>query len=156
MIEVAEDRQPMLCPDGRSLKLFEASIEALDLHGHRREEVLTGLGKHFVEPPNANLQPMPISAIYVLRYHGAAAPTAFERRSMLDSAQTLLNESHRPWIALEMARSGRHVEVSGAVASRVPVFTLQRTRDIAGIDSVARDVLAHWDGLQSRGGERGR
>jgi hypothetical protein len=147
-IEPDAEGQPVVWPDGRNLKLFEESIEKLALANRRGREVRTGLGKHYVTPQSHSATAIVLGAVYVLRYHDASS-AEFVRLSPLDGAQVLLNESHRPFLALAMAGSSRHVKISAAIVSRVPVFLLKRPRGLYGIERTARDLNSHWRSLRA-------
>jgi hypothetical protein len=143
----AEDG-PLVWPDGRSLKLFEQSIETLALANRRGSEVRTGVGKHYVTPLSQSAAAIVLGAVYALRYHDEPS-TEFVRLSPLDGAQVLLNESHRPLLALAMAGSSRHLKISAAIVSRVPVFLLKRPRGLRGIDRTAQALISHWESLRA-------
>jgi hypothetical protein len=139
-----------LWPDGRCLKLFEESVGRLDLAAHRGREVLSGTGKHYVEPWNRGpTGPMPLRAIYVLRDRedrdtSQRVASQIARLSTVDAAQTLLTESHRPVLSLAMARRNPHVATTAAVVAKVPVFRFTRARDPDRLRQTAEDLLAHW------------
>jgi hypothetical protein len=141
---------PQLWPDGRSLKLFEQSIGTLGLEDRRGEEVRPGLRKHYVAPPSQTTKPTALAAIYALRYHDEPAIECV-RLSLLDGAQILLNESHRPELTLHMSKSSRHVAITGIILRSVPIFLLKRPRGLAAIDRTADDLLAHWETLRAPG-----
>lgn len=136
-IERLADGRPVVWPDGRRFKLFEQSIETLALEHRRGREVRAGLGKHYVTPSSQPTTAITLDAIYALRYHDEP-DTSCVRLSPLNASQLLLTESHCRFVARAIARSRNHLEVSAAIASRVPVFLLKRPRGLSGIEHTVR------------------
>jgi hypothetical protein len=139
--------RPMIWPDGRRLKLFEQSIAHLGLAGRERGAVRSGIGKHYVEPPGPEAgAAVPLGAIYILRDQRLPNEPEFERLSVLDGAQTLLNQSYRLRLALAMAKR-RQVAVTAAILRHAPVFHLTRQRDLGRLDATVAALRARWRGL---------
>jgi hypothetical protein len=137
-----------LWPDGRCLKLFEETLARLGLDAHRGQEVGTGTNKHYVElHGRESVGPMPLRAIYVLRVREGQGASQIVRLSPVDSAQTLLNESHRPVLSLAMAKRNPHVAMTAAVVAKVPVFRFTRVRDLDRLPQTAEELLMHWRSL---------
>jgi hypothetical protein len=140
---------PRLWPDARQMKLFDATIERLDLGANRRGEVRTGVEKHYVEPPQRSADTaVPLGAIYALREAHAGRPPGIERLSPLDGAQLLLKESYRPRLAMGLNGGDRLLASSLAILKTVPVFILTRPRDLDLLEGTAAELRAHWRGLR--------
>jgi hypothetical protein len=138
----------VLWPDGRCLKLFEESIARLDLDSHRGQEVGSGTNKHYVElHSRESAGPIPLRAIYVLQDQEGPGASQIIRLSPVDAAQTLLTESHRPFLSLAMAKRNPHVAMTAAVVAKVPVFHFTRPRDLDGLHHTAEELLVHWRSL---------
>lgn len=147
---VALDAQgrPVLWPDGRSLKLFDQSIDQLGLAHARGTEIRTGSGKHYVEPPSGNDgKAAPLTAVYVLRNVKSCRNQNIERLAPLDAAQTLLNYNYRRRLALAMAGRSEQMTITSAILRHVPVFILPRSDSLDQLDQDVAALLAHWSGL---------
>lgn len=147
------DRRPMVWPDGRLLKLADDSIARCGLEGRRADAVRTGTGKFYVEPavPGAD-DPVPLGAIYILRDSQPPLAEGIERLKPIDTAQALLWQGHRPRLSLAMAtttgaRPNLQVEMTTAIIAHVPVFHLNRRRDLNGLADSAAALQAHWRSL---------
>jgi len=137
-----------LWPDGRCLKLFEESVARLGLAAHRGQEVGSGTTKHYVElRSRESTGPLPLRAIYVLRNLEGQGASQIVRLSPVDSAQTLLNESHRPLLSLAMAKRNPQVAITAAVIAKAPVFRFTRARDLDRLNEIAEELLEHWRSL---------
>lgn len=142
-----DNGHPTVWPDGRLLKLAEDSIARCGLEEQRHGAVRSGIGKFYVAPAKPGTDtPLPLGAIYVLRDAPPSRAEGIERLGAIDSAQALLEQSHRPRLSLAMAqaRSSRQVELTAAIIRHVPVFHLIRRRDLDLLAHTADMLRSHW------------
>lgn len=142
---------PLVQPDGRCLKLFEPLIGRLGLEAGRGQPVRSGIGKHYVAPPAALPDPVPLEAVYVVQEAAGPYAAGITRQPPLMAAQVLLNQTYRRHLALNAARlDPRGNVIRSAVLRQVPVFRLNRPRDLERLEDVAAQVLDHWGALATR------
>lgn len=136
---------PCMASDGRQLKLLDNSIDTLDMGDLRRQEVRAGCGKHYVEPPTeSSAEPLPLGAIYFLEDGLPGAPLQLTPLGLIDAAQSLLNDSYRPRMALLMTGGAERMALTTAILRHVPAFALSRPRDLQRLDATVGALQQHW------------
>jgi hypothetical protein len=130
-------------PDGRSLKLLDASIARLNLHDAREEEVRAGTGKHYVtprhRPPEGAAR---VHAVYVLNDGAPADAPNVTPTSALEAAQVLLNYSYRQRLGLASARTRSPVPHTAALLRQARVARFTRPRELARLEESVAALLA--------------
>jgi hypothetical protein len=144
-VEIDEGGRPVILPDGRRLKLFEASVEKLELRGRECGMVRPGIGKHYVAPPGpASKGAVPLAAVYMLKDQKLPDTSGIEQLSLLVAADALLQQNYRPRLAMALARGSRQLEITAAILRHASVFNLTRTRDINKLRQTAADLTQQW------------
>lgn len=137
---------PVAWPDGRSLKLFDNSIEHLELNDNRTGEVRTGIRKHYVDPPGDRTgEPVRLDAIFILRSPAPSPGFRIEQLPALEAAQSLLANSYRRRLSLAMARhSATQIRTTGVVLQHVPVLRVYRRFGLEHLDEIVSGLFSRW------------
>jgi energy-coupling factor transporter ATP-binding protein EcfA2 len=144
------DAGPIVHSDGRTIRLYPDSIARLALTDEIGAPVVSFMDKFHVAPPAEWQQAettIPLGAIYLLTDAKAACQTRITPMPMVDAAQCLMLHSYRRRLAMIHRDIGSPTERIAGILRHVGVSTLQRPRELNRIDSVADDILAHFDQL---------
>lgn len=140
---------PIVLPDGRQLKLWQESIEKLDLAEHRRDSVYGRFEKYFIAPQEAAPTPLPLRAIYVLQESRRSLTDGITALNLPDAMMALDREAYRPGLRLKMGSRPDMVMQGAKMLSHAKVFRLIRPRLFDKMTDTVDLLLAHWDGLAS-------
>ena len=147
VVRLDEARAPVVSPDGRRLKLWRESVDALELADRRGEAVRTGTDKYFIEPPLAAEAVPRLVAVYVLR-EGQPSPAArIEALSQPDAMRALDRQAYRPVLRARLVARPAMLAMAGAVLRHARVYALARPRGFAHLDATVAALLEHWDRL---------
>jgi hypothetical protein len=137
--------RPVIWPDGRRLKLFEESMEQLELRSRECGMVRPGIGKHYVAPPGPTPKgAVPLAAVYILRDQKLPDSGGIEQLPLLLAADALLQQNYRPRLARALAKGSRQLEITAAILQYASVFELTRARDINKLHQTAMDLTQQW------------
>ncbi len=146
-ISLDHDERPVILPDGRQLKLWQDTIEKLDLAERRGEAVMERFEKYFVAPQEVAPAPIPLRAIYVLRETRPPLTDGIEVLALPDAMHVLDRESYRPGLRLKMGSRPELVTQSARMLAQVKVVRLTRPFGHVKLPETVRAVLDHWDRL---------
>lgn len=147
-IRLNAEGRPLLWPDARQLKLFDAGLAAAGISQGRHGAVRSDIEKYYVDPPGlVASQAVPLRAIYVLARDQRLETPRFERSKGLNAALVLQRNGYRPRLALSLARAGNPVAVTAAILRRVPVFHLTRPDRPKLVPQVVEALHRHWETL---------
>jgi hypothetical protein len=143
-----DEHRPVVLPDGRRLKLWQETIQKLDLADQRGDAVRAGFEKYFIAPPSTVArEPFPLRAIYVLNQSRSPLREGIEAMDLPEAMATLDREAYRPRLRARMGSIPTVVVQGARMMRHVKVFRLVRRR---GFEIMAETVAAlerHWDGL---------
>ncbi len=135
---------PIVHPDGRFLKLWTRSIDALALDERKGEAMRDRLDKFYVEPGLASAVAMPVGAVYLLREERPPGVEGIERPNVVDASQLLLVNAYRPLLVQRMGQRQDYFRVGAAIADAAGVFTLTRPLRFSAMDETVARLEAHW------------
>jgi hypothetical protein len=135
---------PWVEPDGRQLKLWQNSIDRLDLGDRRKAPVRSALEKFYIEPRAASTATLPLAAIYVLREARPPAVPGILRPNIVDGALMVRGNAYRPAMVRRMKQQPLYFQAAAAISQRAGVFTLTRELNFAKFPAVIGWLEAHW------------
>jgi hypothetical protein len=143
-ITVTEAGTPMVHPDGRRLKLWAQAIEKLDLWESRGERVRSKLEKFYVDPGEADVEALPLGAVYAL--HEARPPRVpgIERPNVADAALLLRHSTYRPRLVGPLNQKVLYFQAAATIANYGGIFHLTRKLDFAAMPEVVSSLERHW------------
>ncbi|WP_156397247.1 MULTISPECIES: hypothetical protein [unclassified Sphingomonas] len=144
-IRDADDGSPTIEADGRTLRLFQDSIDRLGLAGAVGARVRAQVEKYHVAAASGeeSVTSAPLGAIYMLADANAAYPPGIVELAPLAAAQALLRQCYRRRVALAYA-GGALAARTARLLSHVKVYHLRRPRDLAQLDDTVDALIAHW------------
>lgn len=145
-VQQADDGTPMIEADGRTLRLYEDSIERLGMADAVGPRVRRQIEKFHVAGASDEqvVTRAPIGAIYLLADSNAAHPPGIVELPPLPAAQALLRQSYRRRLALAYSATGGLAARTAKLLSHVKVYHLRRPRDFAQLDATVDALIAHW------------
>ncbi|MES2056357.1 MAG: hypothetical protein V4564_10485 [Pseudomonadota bacterium] len=147
-ISMDSDGLPWVQPDGRQLKLWQNSIDKLDMSERRAAPVRKVLEKFYVEPRAASIVALPLAAIYVLREARPPAVPGIQRPNIVDGALMVRGNAYRPAMVRRMKQQPLYFQAAAAISQRAGVFTLTRELNFAKFPAVIGWLEAHWRELE--------
>ena len=145
-VEVRDDGEVVVHPDGRMLRLYRDSIARTGLGEAVGPALRSKVDKYFVTPPTAVETAAPLASVQVLEAASATQPVGIRRLSPVTAAQSLLRHAYRRRLALA---SGVDLAARTAtLLARVPVNQLVRPADLARIDETVAMLIARWDAAE--------
>jgi len=147
VVDLDASGRPLVLPDGRQLKLWQESIDRLDLAQLRGEGVRESIQKYYIDPSGARAQPSPLSAIYVLREQRPPLKSGIESLALPDAIRTLDYEAYRPVLRAKIGRKREMLTHAAMVLSHAKMFLLVRPRGFEHLQETVATVQVHWDAL---------
>jgi hypothetical protein len=144
-IAIDDDGAPIVYPDGRLLKLWAASIDALALDARKGDAMRHRIEKFYVEPGSASVEAMPVGAVYMLRDGRTQAEVKIGHPNLVDGSQMLLANAYRPLLVRRMGQRQLYFQVGAAIANAAHVFSLTRPLRFQHMDETIARLEAHWD-----------
>lgn len=138
------DGQPVLVPEGRRLKLWGKSIDALGLGDDRGPPLRTCLQKYVVEAKTRSATPLPVGAIYTLVETRRPGTEGIARANVVDAAKGLLSHAYRPLLARGLGQRTAYFEMGAAIGAVAGSFVLARPMSFAAMDATIAMLEAHW------------
>jgi hypothetical protein len=135
---------PTVRPDGRRLKLWRESLDALALETRAVGAVRQRVEKFYVEPRAASMAAAPIGAIYILRDARPPHAEGIDRPNTVDAARALLRNAYRPLLVRRMQQRPLYFDAGTRLAALGVVHTLTRPLDFAANDRTIAALEAHW------------
>jgi energy-coupling factor transporter ATP-binding protein EcfA2 len=143
-ISVHADGTPWVEPDGRQLKLWQNSIDKLDLGERRTVPVRPAIEKYYVEPRAATAAALPLSAIYVLREARPPHVPGIAQPNIVDGGLMVRNNAYRPAMVRRMDQAGLYFQAAATISRRAGVFSLTREMQFGEMPVVLDWLEAHW------------
>jgi hypothetical protein len=147
------EREPVVWPDGRQLKLWTQSIKRLDLDERRGEAVRDSFEKYYVAPHGRSVElcggmdrPR-LSAIYVLREAKPPLQEGVARLMLPDALRRLDFEAYRPGLRAKIGQRPEMLSYAANVLSHAKVFLLSRPRGFEHLAETVAALTTHWDAL---------
>lgn len=135
---------PIVHPDGRFLKLWSKSIDALALDDRKGEAMRDRMEKFYVEPGTASSAAMPVGAVYMLTEDRPPRVAGITRPNVVDGSRLLLANAYRPVLVRRMGQRQTYFQVGAAIANAAGIFTLARPLRFSAIDETIATLEAHW------------
>ena len=148
VVDTGHDAGPLVQPDGRKLKLWQRSIDALDLASVRGRTVSAGFDKFYVSPSRAITSATPLTAIYILEETEDESTAGITRLSLPDAMRALDEQGYRPLIRDQLGGVGCGVTHAARVLGHGGVYAFSRTRDLRRLDASSATLLDHWRTLK--------
>lgn len=143
-IDVTPSGQIIVQPDGRLLKLWNHTIENLQLADSKGAAVRNRLEKFYVEPDAAFDEPLPLGAVYELREARPPHAPGIERPNVVDSALLLRRNAYRPLLVRRFGQKANYFHAATAMANSAGIFHLTRSLDFARVPDVISWLRDHW------------
>lgn len=138
------DGKPIVHPDGRLLKLWSRSIDALALDDRKGEAMRDRMEKFYVEPGEASKAAMPVGAVYVLGENRPPRVAGIGRPNLVDASRLLIANAYRPVLVRRMGQRQAYFQVGAAIAHAAGIFTLMRPLRFSAMDETVARLEAHW------------
>lgn len=145
IVDFEADGSPMVRPDGRLVRLWARTVDALRLGDRRRAAVRPGIDKFYVAPPRAAGQrPYPVAVAYRLRTDWRSGPPRLEPVDPVDAVLFLRRAAYRPRYVTAAGQEPRQFQHATRMAHRVPVIELWRRLEFEALPETVRVLEAHW------------
>ena len=135
---------PIVHPDGRLLKLWTRSIDALALSDRKGAAMRDRIEKFYVEPGLASDAAMPVGAIYLLSEDRPPRVAGIDRPNLVDASRLLIANAYRPVLVQRMGQRQAYFQVGAAIADAAGIFTLARPMRFSKMDETVATLEAHW------------
>ena len=135
---------PIVHPDGRLLKLWTRSIDALALADRKGEAMRDRLEKFYVEPTLASATALPVGALYLLGDDRPPRVAGIDRPNLVDASRLLIGNAYRPILVQRMGQREAYFQVGAAIAHAAGIFTLARPMRFGKMDETIARLEAHW------------
>ncbi len=152
---------PMVHPDGRAMKLWQRSIEQLELEQRSGDAVRDQIAKFYVEPEGSSTGPLPLGAIHILRetrspeLAGGGPAIALHRLNLADAAIEVRRNAYRPGMVKRLNQDSLYLQAAAGAVQADGVWRLVRPLDFDQIDAVVTRLEEHWHALRQPGGMAG-
>ncbi|MGZ0172955.1 MAG: hypothetical protein ACKVHE_25755 [Planctomycetales bacterium] len=147
-VQVTADGDLAVAPGFPNLKLWRNSVEKLGADIRGLKQISNHIEK-YAWPVDQSFAPnaLPLKRIYVL---GNSDSLTLQELSSADALPWLRRFTYRRWVLQEMGLMGRHFELCGQLAARVPTASFQRPRDLASIEKSVDFVERDFQSLSMR------
>ncbi|MEI9806357.1 MAG: hypothetical protein WDN48_20870 [Pseudolabrys sp.] len=143
----ADEATPSVHSDGRLLKLWTHTIEALGLLEQRGARVRSSLEKFYVAPSETFSEPLPLGAVYYLREARPPHARGIERPNVVDAALLLRRNAYRPLIVNRMGQKANYFHAAATIANAAGIFHLTRTLNFKEMPHVVAFLERHWQDI---------
>ena len=143
-ITLDDSGTPTVHPDGRFLKLWTRSIDALSLADRKGEVMRDRVEKFYVEPGLASDTAMPVGAVYMLAEDRPPRTAGIDRPNLVDGSRLLIANAYRPVLVRRMGQRQAYFQVGAAIAHATGIFTLARPLRFSAMDETVAQLEAHW------------
>jgi AAA domain len=142
-ISLSRDRDPIVHPDGRQLKLWAQAIKQLELEEKCCKRVRPCLEKFYVEPSNVASQPLPLGGVYVLWEVRPHDDFGIERFNIVDATLLLRDHAYRP-LLVRLQQKQHYFAAAAQIINRCGIFRLPRSRNFAALSQLVSGLQQHW------------
>ena len=147
VVSMNADRAPVVLPDGRQLKLWQRSIDGLDLEGRQGGVVREAFDKYFVAPETTVSAPPLLAAIYMLRESRPPFEEGIEALDLPDAMRMLEQEAYRPGLRRQLSSPQQMLSQAAATLRHAKAFSLTRPLGFERMDATLDVLLQHWRAL---------
>lgn len=147
VIAMNADREPIVLPDGRQLKLWQNSISGLQLESRRGPVVRDAFEKYFVAPDVAVSDPPLLTAIYQLQDNRPPFEAGIEALALPDAMRLLEDEAYRPGLRRQLSSTEQMISQAAATLRCVTAFRLVRSLGFELLDATVDTLMLHWQEL---------
>ena len=145
VLVVPDVAAPVVAPGYAAVKLCDDAAAALFGAADALPELYAGAGKRSWAPAAAPAAPVPLRAVYVLGFGDALQA---ERLGARDAVLSLLPHVYTSLIDRATGGLPAQLGLCAGLAGRVPVFALERPRDLAGLGAFTDFIAAHAAALE--------
>jgi hypothetical protein len=131
-------------PDGRMLKLWEPSVQHLELTDRRGPAVRGNTEKYYMAPPVADRVAQRVGGVYILEDAEPGESVSLRRLSVVDGMAELKRNSYRPSLVWAMQMEATYFRATAALQSDASLYALRRPKDFAGAGKVLEMLESHW------------
>ena len=149
VVGLDDDRQPVVLPDGRRLKLWKQSIDNLDLSARREEAVRESFEKYYIQPFDTPDSPPRLSAVYILGEDRPPLKAGIEGLALPDAMRALDYEAYRPGLREKMGQKPEMLAHAAAILGHARIFRFVRPLGFDHMSQVLSDLRSHWDCLDA-------
>jgi len=147
VIGLDDERQPIVLPDGRQLKLWKDSIDKLDLTARQGEPVRETFEKYYIDPFHSAAAPPRLSAIYVLREARPPFQARIESMALPDAMRTLEYEFYLADVQARIGQKQEMLAQAAATFGYAKIFQLTRPRGFEHFYETVATLRTHWNSL---------
>lgn len=148
VVGLDDDRQPIVLPDGRRLKLWKQSIDKLALAARREEAVREGFEKYYIEPFETPQTPPRLSAIYILAEARPPLKAGIEGLALPDAMRALDYEAYRPGLREKIGQKPEMLVQAAAILRHARIFRFWRLLGFDQMPQTLSDLRSHWESLE--------
>jgi hypothetical protein len=138
-----EEGHLVVCPDGRMLKLWSASLEPLEQTA-TGAPILTGIDKFYSPPRLSDSAERPVSAVYVLQDAPAGAAPCIVPLPLAQAMAAFWENAYRPELVTRMNQQQSYFENASALCRQARVYRLSRPKDFTVADALLDSLESSW------------
>jgi len=135
---------PSVFPDGRYLRLWQQSLDGLDMEDADYLPVRRKINKYYVSPENVVSDPVPLGPIYILRETKPPFTSGIAALNLTEAATAIRQQAYRPFLIQRMAKQDAYFLATMRMMTRSEAFTLTRPMGFAALPKVLDQLQAHW------------
>lgn len=152
MCVIVPDAVPKLRSDGHTLKLWQHTIDKLEIGAKRGAQLREGIGKFCVEAERVSRRELPVGAIYALREARAPHKPGIETPNIVDAALTLRRNALHPRLINELNQRNAYFQAAALTANAAGIHTLLCNLEFGSLPSTIAMLEDHWakTGLSER------
>ncbi|HEX3943108.1 MAG TPA: AAA family ATPase [Rhizomicrobium sp.] len=137
--------RPVLFPDGRTLKLWEDSLDHLQLAHSKGAALRSNLAKFFVSPGRLNaMVTLPLGAVYILGDSTSAIGMNITDADSIRSLALLRQNAYHPELLAQMGLEANFFQNALRMLRYLKVFSIDRPRAFSEIRQDVGILEAHW------------
>ena len=137
--------EPVITPDGGTLKLWGDAVDRLAMHGRRGPALRRGVQKFHVEPMCVASPPsLPIAAIYMMRDDHPTLASGISPLPVGEAAMLLRRNAYNSHLAALTGSDEPLFDQAAALQRRVKLFSLTRPMDFDATPQMIDWLEAHW------------
>lgn len=137
--------RPFLQPDGRSLELWENSLQRLALQNHQGRPLRRHLTKYYVTPPaRAASELLPLAALYVLRAAKISSQEGIRPLGLIEAMQAIRANTYRSLLIKHLGQESAHFSCATQILSTTPVFGFGVSQDWGRLQQNVELLCDHW------------
>lgn len=139
-----EDGRLWVDADGRHHKLWQRSLEGLNMTDRRNEEVRNQIGKFYVPSRNGHHTSAPVHALYELSEQRTGDIFGIEPLSGPDAALMVRQNAFRPRIMWQLGQKADYFRAAAQLSSQGLIARFRRPLDFGRINESVAMLEQHW------------